>query len=84
MVELPGAFLLQELNISILDKPRREDTLADFLSRIHNESESITVDDSFLDEHLFAISTKTPWFAIFLIIWLQVNYLNIYLQKKST
>src|SRR5277367_1484973 len=55
--------LLQEFNITVLDCPGRENMVADFLSRIqHNDSDS-PVDDSFPDEHLFAVSVQTPWFA---------------------
>jgi hypothetical protein len=35
---------------------------ADFLSIIQNGSKSDLVDDSFLDDHLFAIYTNSPWF----------------------
>ena len=35
----------------------------DFLSTIINNKEPQLVDDAFLDEHLFAISTNVPWFA---------------------
>jgi hypothetical protein len=55
--------LLQEFNITMLDRPGKENVVADFLSRIHNEGELILVDDNFPYEHLFAISTKSPWFA---------------------
>jgi hypothetical protein len=55
--------LLQEFNITILDRPGKENVVADFLSRIHNEGELIHFNDNFPDEHLFAISTKSPWFA---------------------
>jgi hypothetical protein len=55
--------LLQEFNITILDRPGKENVVADFLSRIHNEGELILVNDNFPDEHIFAISTKSPWFA---------------------
>jgi hypothetical protein len=55
--------LLQEFGIAIIDKPGRENVIADFLSRLTNEGEAIPVEDAFLDEHLFALSTNTPWFA---------------------
>jgi hypothetical protein len=55
--------LLQEFNITILDRPRKENLVADFLSRINNEGEVVPVEDSFPDEILFAISTNSPWFA---------------------
>jgi hypothetical protein len=55
--------LLQEFDISIIDKPGRENVVVDFLSRLTNEGEAIPVEDNFPDEHLFALSTNTPWFA---------------------
>ena len=37
--------------------------MAQFLSRLHNTGEVFPVLDSFPDEHLFAISVITPWYA---------------------
>jgi hypothetical protein len=39
--------LLQEFNITILDRPGKENVVADFLSRIHNEGELVLVNDNF-------------------------------------
>jgi hypothetical protein len=55
--------LLQEFDISIIDRPGKENVVADFLSRLTNDGETIPVEDSFPDQHLFALSTNTPWFA---------------------
>jgi hypothetical protein len=55
--------LLQEFNIIVLERPRKYNVVANFLSRIKNEDDDIPVDDSFPDEHLFALSVNTPWFA---------------------
>jgi hypothetical protein len=46
----------------VLDRPGKDNVVADFLSRIKNEDDDIPVDDSFPDEHLFALSVNTPWF----------------------
>jgi hypothetical protein len=54
---------LQEFNITILDRPGRENVVAYFLSIIHNEGELVHVNDNFPDDNLFAISIKFPWFA---------------------
>ena len=54
--------LLQEFNITVLDRPRKENLVANFLSRINHEGDSIPVDDSFPDEDLFSISVNTRWF----------------------
>jgi hypothetical protein len=55
--------LLHEFNITILDRPGRENSVACFLSQIHNEEQSSLVDDDFHEEHLFVVSTNSLWFA---------------------
>lgn len=55
--------LLQEFNITIMDKPSKENQVADFLSRLHTEGEDVPVFYDFPDEHLFAISIHVPWFV---------------------
>ena len=56
--------LLQEFDVTILDKPSQENVVVDFLSQLpHSDNEIVPVDDLFLDEHLFAISAKSPWYA---------------------
>jgi hypothetical protein len=45
--------LLQEFNITVLDRPGKDNVVADFLSRIKNEDDDIPIDDSFPDEHFF-------------------------------
>lgn len=57
--------LLQEFNITILDRPRKENTNIDFISRIHNDNIDTDVKDNFPNEYSFAVSTKTPWFVDF-------------------
>ena len=55
--------LLQYFNITILDRPGKENLIVDFISHINHEGDNIHVDDSFLDEHLFSLSINTPWFV---------------------
>jgi len=55
--------LLQEFNITVLDRPGKQNMVADFLSRIQNTNEDSPVEDKFPDEYLFAVTTKTPWYA---------------------
>jgi hypothetical protein len=62
---------LQEFNITIKDRPGRENLVADFLSRIPNTDNSLTVEDQFLDEHFFTVTIKTPWYVDV------VNYLAV-------
>ena len=54
--------LLQEFNITVLDRPGKENQVADFLSRLQNRGEVVPVEDSFPDENLFAISIVNPWY----------------------
>jgi len=55
--------LLQEFNITVLDRPGKQNTVADFLTRIQNTKEDSLVEHKFPDEYLFAVTTKTPWYA---------------------
>ncbi|CAM8910841.1 unnamed protein product [Rhodiola kirilowii] len=55
--------LLQEFDVEIRDKKGIENTVADHLSRIVREEEEGYITESFPDEHLYAVSTKVPWYA---------------------
>jgi hypothetical protein len=55
--------LLQEFDITIVDRPGKENVVVDFLLRLHINDDNSLVDDSFPDEHLFAVSSHTPWYA---------------------
>ena len=55
--------LLQEFNITIVDKPGKYSVVYDFLSRMDNNDECTPIEDIFPDEHLFAVSTKPLWYA---------------------
>ena len=56
--------LLQQFDLTIVDKPGKENVVADFLSRLDLPAdEDGTVDDQMPDEHLFAILVLSPWFA---------------------
>jgi hypothetical protein len=52
--------LLQEFDLTILDKLGKINVVAYFLSRLTNTTDNEVVDDNFPDEHLFAISIETP------------------------
>eukprot|EP00253_Pinus_taeda_P027085 PITA_27085 len=54
--------LLQEFDITIVDKPGKENVVVDFLSRIKTNDNSL-VDDSFPDEYLFTVYAHSPWYA---------------------
>ena len=55
--------LLQEFNITIIDRPGRDNLVANFLSNLIHIGDSTPIDDDFPDENLFSISTFTPWYA---------------------
>ena len=56
--------LCQEFNLTIKDKKRVENVVADHLSRLVPESnpQGIPIGDSFPDEQLFAL-VHYPWYA---------------------
>ena len=58
--------LLQEFDLEDEDKKRAENVVVDHLSRLLLEDvdDGPAIDDSFPDDHLFAISLgKAPWYA---------------------
>ena len=55
--------LLQEFNITIIDRPKKENLVANFLSRINHGGEMSSVNDDFQYEHLFALDNKPQWYA---------------------
>ena len=55
--------LLQEFDITILEKPGNDNVVADFLSRLTIGDNCTPTKDSFLDEYSFSISTHSPWYA---------------------
>lgn len=55
--------LMQEFNITIQDRPGKDNQVADFISRLHTPGNPNPILDNFPDEHLFAITVKTPWFV---------------------
>jgi len=52
--------LLQEFDITIRDRPGRENPVADFLSRMPKPIDATTVEYQFPDEHLFDVAVKMP------------------------
>ena len=55
--------LLQEFDFTIMDKPRKHNVVADFLYRLEHTTYQEMIEDAFLEEHLFVVSSKIPWFA---------------------
>lgn len=63
--------LLQEFDITIIDKPGKENAATYFLSLLPIEGDPEPIEDSFPKEHLFTMSTHGPWYANI------VNYLVV-------
>ncbi|KMT07385.1 hypothetical protein BVRB_6g150110 [Beta vulgaris subsp. vulgaris] len=58
--------LLQEFDLELRDKKGVENVVADHLSRLRFESSADgPIDDAFPDDHLFVVSTQSPWYADF-------------------
>jgi hypothetical protein len=55
--------LLQEFDITIVDRPGKENVVVDFLSRLNINDDNSHVDDSFPDENLFVVYSHSPWYA---------------------
>ena len=55
--------LLQEFNITIIDRPGKENLVPNFLSLIQHEDGTEPVDDTFPNEHVFVVSIQTSWFV---------------------
>lgn len=45
--------LLQVFDITIIDKPGKDNVVVDFPSRISSDNEGELIEDSFLDEHFY-------------------------------
>jgi len=56
-------FLLQEFNITILNKPRQDNVVVYFPSTLTIDNECMLVRDSFHDEYIFPILTHSLWYA---------------------
>ena len=73
---------LQEFNITIIDKPGKENLVAYFLSRLPRDGENIPINDDFPDEHLFVVAVKMPWFAD-ISNYLDIGNIPVHLPKHE-
>ncbi|CAN6547062.1 unnamed protein product [Malus baccata var. baccata] len=55
--------LLQEFNIEIRDKKGSENMMADHLSRLVHEEDSLPILETFPDEQLLSLKVSEPWYA---------------------
>ena len=74
--------LLQEFDITIIDRPAKENVVVDFLSRFTNSDDNFPVEDYFPDEHLFAVSIHSPWYAD-VINYMATGKLPAHLSKRE-
>eukprot|EP00253_Pinus_taeda_P011525 PITA_11525 len=70
--------LLQEFDITIKDRPGKENPVVDFLLRMPKPVDAAAVEDQFPDEHLFAVAIQTPWYADV------ANYLAVEALPRAT
>ena len=79
--------LLQEFDLEIRDKKGTENQVADHLSRIASadpiSKDSSIINESFLDEQLFAVKSDTHWYADY-VNFLASNVLPPDLQWQQT
>jgi hypothetical protein len=73
---------LQEFDITIKDRPGRENLAADFLSHIPKTYDSLIVEDQFPDEHLLSVTIKPPWYAD-VENYLEVGKLSTHLSSRE-
>ena len=67
--------LLQEFNVTIVDRPGKSNVVVDFISRLDNPGEETPLNDDFPDEHIFSMSTDSLWF---------VDIANYLVTRKNT
>lgn len=58
-----GLLLIKEFDIKVVDKLGKENVVTNFMSCLQVSYDCATIDDSFLDEHLFSIITHNPWYV---------------------
>lgn len=74
--------LLQEFNIIILDRPIKENTIVDFISRIQNDNKDVPIKDNLPDEYIFVVPIKSPWFTD-IANYLSIRNLPSYLSPRE-
>eukprot|EP00253_Pinus_taeda_P023418 PITA_23418 len=80
-----GTFAYQQFNLTIVDKPGKENVVVDFLSRIDLPvGEEGMVDDQMPDEHLFSISILSPWFADIANYLVSAQFLPHFSSKEKS
>ena len=73
--------LLQEFDITLIDRPGKENVVADFLSCFTNSDDNMPVEDSFPNEHLYAVLAHYLWYAD-VVNYLAAGKLPTHLSKR--
>ncbi|XP_042394223.1 uncharacterized protein LOC121985044 [Zingiber officinale] len=69
--------LLQEFDVEIRDRSRKENLVADHLSRIEGDLDHSAIDDDFRDEQLLQLQGESPWYVDL------VNFLVAHVYPKQ-
>ena len=72
--------LLQEFDLEIKDRRGAENPVADHLSRLVREEDSIPISELFPDEQLFQFTSMNPWYAD-IVNYLVIEILPSYISK---
>ncbi|XP_031112037.1 uncharacterized protein LOC116016008 [Ipomoea triloba] len=73
--------LLQEFDLTIKDRKGAENPVADHLSRLVRDEDTLPISENFPDEQLFQISGMVPWYAD-LVNYLVTGAFPDYLSKS--
>lgn len=74
--------LLQEFDITIKDRPGKENPVEDLMSRVPKINDLLAVDNQFLDEHLLVVVVKIPWYS-YVESYLAVGKFPIHLMERE-
>ena len=74
---------LQEFDITIIDRPGKENVVADFLSHFTNSDDNLLVEDYFPEEHFFAFSSHSPWYADVANYLVQTSFRHICQRERK-
>lgn len=55
--------LMQEFDITIVDKLGKANVVADFLSHLQVKDNTVAIKDTFPNENFFSISSHNPWYV---------------------
>ena len=73
--------LLQEFDITIIDKPGKENVVVGFLSELTNNTDNSPVEESFPEEQLFKFLVYSPWQASSPYSSISTIYIFNFMQK---